>query len=197
MSIEIEVKIRLERPEPLRERLRQLGTPAGPPVLEINRIFDTADRRLLNADCGLRVREALPLPASPGAGSAVRPARLTFKGPRQAGNLKVREELETDVQNAAALIAILAQLDLREVVVFEKRRETWQVGPCIVTLDELPRLGWWTEIEGLHVRAVTDVQGRLGLADAAPVQESYVTMAATHGDEDAHGGQRLLFAARQ
>ena len=196
MPTEIEVKFRLDRPEPLRERLRQLGTPAGPPVLETNRIFDAPDRRLLNADCGLRVREVRPQPAGPAVGSGVRPALFTFKGPRQAGQFKVREELETPVQDAAALTAILARLGFREVVVFQKRREAWQVDPCVVTLDELPRLGWWAEIEGPHERAVTDVQAQLGLAKASPVPETYVALAAAHGDQDAHGCRRLLFDER-
>jgi adenylate cyclase, class 2 len=193
VAIEIELKFRLECPDPLRERLRRLGTPAGPSVLETNRIFDTPDRRLRKADCGLRVREVQPWPAGPVVEFGVRPAVFTYKGPRQAGQFKVREELETPVQDAAALIAILAQLGFSEVVVFEKRRAAWQVGPCVVTLDELPRLGWWAEIEGPTESAVTDVQAHLGLAEASPVPETYVALAATHGSPDSNGCRRLMF----
>jgi adenylate cyclase, class 2 len=196
MPTEIEVKIRLDHPEPLRERLGRLGTLSGPPVLETNHIFDAADGRLREAGCGLRVREARSLPAGPNAESVIRPAVFTYKGPRRPGQVKVREELETQAEDAATLIAILAQLSFREVVVFEKRRESWQVGPCIVTLDELPRLGWWAEIEGPDESAVTDVQAQLGLASATPVEETYAALAAMHGDQDTHGCRHLRFENR-
>ncbi len=54
MSQEIEAKFRIADPEPFRQALRRPGAEQGGRVLEINRIFDTPERRLLAADCGLR-----------------------------------------------------------------------------------------------------------------------------------------------
>lgn len=192
MPTEIEAKFRLEDVVAFRARLEQAGTPVGPPVLETNRIFDTPDGRLRAAGCGLRVREVRSLAGDSGQIDS-RPALLTFKGPVEAGQFKVREELETPVHDAAALIAILGRLGFREVVLFEKRRETWRVPPCTVLVDELPRLGWFAEIEGPDETAVAQVRTRLGLAAAPLVRETYVALAGSHGDRRAGEPCRLLF----
>jgi adenylate cyclase class 2 len=206
MGIEIEAKFRLADPKAIRRRLDQLGVQSGERVLETNRIFDTPDERLRNADCGLRIRQSEPLEPSPAShgrvrpphdrgGSNDRPALLTYKGPRRAGDLKSREELETAIGRPATLIAILERLGFRQVIIYQKRRQTWHLGECEVALDELPRLGWWLEIEGLDAAVVEQARDRLGLADAPLVRETYVEMAAAHGRADAGGCRWLVFDA--
>jgi len=190
MPTEIEAKFQVTDPEPLRQALRRLGAELRRRVLETNRIFDTADRRLLGADCGLRIRTQRRLDRAPNGQPPA--ATLTYKGPRQAGDLKSREELEVCVSDAGALADILARLGFQPVIVYEKRRETWHVGTCEVSLDELPRLGWWLEVEGPDAAAVESVVQQLGLADTPPTRQTYVEMAAAHGDKDADVF-RLLF----
>jgi len=215
MPHEIEAKFHLSAPEPFRRRLAELGgRPAGR-VLEVNRILDTAGGRLLKADCGLRVRECRPLG---GGADAPATALLTYKGPRQraadfrppgaaqaeacgsaegalSGALKTREEVETLVADAAALVAVFERLGYHTAILYEKRRETWHLGPCAVTLDELPRLGWWVEIEGPDAVAVERVRAELGLAQTPIVPDTYVELAARHGAADADGCRRLVFGA--
>ncbi|MCK4341907.1 MAG: CYTH domain-containing protein, partial [Phycisphaerae bacterium] len=62
MGTEIEAKFRTEALTPLRQRLRALGARQAERVLELNRLFDTADRRLLDADRGLRIRQCRLVP---------------------------------------------------------------------------------------------------------------------------------------
>jgi adenylate cyclase class 2 len=188
LSREIEIKIRLDDPGPLRTRLRELGAAHHTPVQETNRIFDTRDRRLLAGDCGLRIRESRPLD-----GGKPPQATLTFKGPREPGAVKSREELETPVANARTLAEILHRLGFQEVIRYEKRRETWRLGDCEVCLDELPRLGWYVEIEGPGTEAVETVRGQLDLTASPTLAETYVELAADHGEADAAGCRRLLF----
>lgn len=191
MPTEIEAKFRLDDPDALRERLRGLGAGRVAWRHESNHLYDTPEGRLRRSGCGLRVRVAWSLEAE-GAAPA---GWLTFKGPRRPGELKVREELESSVDDAAAVMGILTRLGWREVVVYEKRREVWPLGACEVAVDELPRLGWWLEIEGPDAGAVGEARRALGLEDAAPAKETYVAMAARHGAADAEGCRRLVFSA--
>lgn len=191
MPTEIEAKFRLTDPAALQQRLAQLGAQAAGSVLETDRIFDAADHRLRAAGCGLRVRTSRRLDA--GRSAADPSPALTFKGPRAAGALKIREELETLLGDATASAHILERLGFRPVVVYEKRRKTWRLGECTVTLDEMPALGWFVEIEGPDVAAVETRQTQLGLAQTALVRESYVELAAAHGHPAADGCSWLLF----
>lgn len=187
MPREIEVKYRINDPQAVLTRLRECGARSVSFAMETNRIFDTPDRDLLTGDRGLRVRESQSLDGAPAK------ATLTYKGPRDAGTAKSREEIETVTADAAAMAAILARLGFAEIIVYEKRRETWRLGPCEIVLDELPRLGWWLEIEGPNLAAIQALQEQLALPDAARVGETYVEIAARYGDEDEHGRRALRF----
>jgi adenylate cyclase class 2 len=190
MHREIEAKFRLTDPEPIRGQLAEVGAALRGRVLEYNRLLDTAEGRLRRAGCGLRVRtwRVLDGGGEPGA-------TLTFKGPRESTQFKARLEIETPVPDPAALLEILGHMGFHECVTYEKRRETWQVGPVVVVLDELPRLGWYLEIEGPDEAAVAAAQRQLGLADTLLVAETYPHLAGEHGDRDADGIPRLVFAA--
>lgn len=188
MPREIELKFRLDAPDALRAALRARQAARGPVVHEVNRLFDTPDARLRSAGCGLRIRLAEMLDP-PGAARAW----LTFKGPRAPGLVKVRPEHETAVEDAEALAAILAGLGYREAVVYEKRRETWHVSMCEVVIDELPRLGWFAEIEGPSEAAVQELAAALALPAGAVEPESYVALAWRHGRIDSSGARRLEF----
>jgi adenylate cyclase class 2 len=197
---ETEAKFKLDQPQSWQARLREAGAVPLGRVLEINRLFDTPDARLRNADCGLRLREwrtlgagAAGAPGTPGRAAGTPGAVLTFKGPRAATGLKSRAEIETALADAAAAGQILNRLGVREVLVFEKIRETWRLGPCEVALDELPRLGWYLEIEGRDPEAVTTVRAQLGLADTPIVGETYPALAAAAGDREADGRVCLRF----
>jgi len=63
---------------------------------------------------------------------------------------------------------------------YEKRRTTWQVGPCEVTLDEVPHLGWFVEVEGPTEADVRQGLAEIGLADAPTVDRDYVTLLVEH-----------------
>lgn len=189
---EVEIKLRLVEPDGVRARLRALGAARVGVQRETNHILDTADRRLLASGCALRVRVAVSADSAAG-GAATGFTTLTFKGPAEGTAIRSREEVETRVEDGDALLALLARLGYREFVRFEKRRESWRLDDCTVTLDELPRLGWWTEIEGASVPAVAATRGRLGLEGAEAVTETFVAMAARCGLRDEAGCIRLEF----
>lgn len=186
--IEIELKIRLTNGPAMRQRLAAAGAVNTHDELETNTLFDTAARGLLTADVGLRIRECAPKSELPSHA-----ATMTYKGAARATTTKTREEIEFEISDGSAAAALLGKLGYHPVVIYEKRRESWRLGDCTVTLDELPALGTWLEIEGPGEAAVHSVRELLGLTGAELTRESYVAMAAREGRARADGAVELRF----
>jgi adenylate cyclase, class 2 len=189
MAREIEAKYRLRDPAGLRRILMDRGARCEGLMHEDDTLFDTADGQLGRGGRGLRLRTWCATDGADG-----KTAVLTYKGPREAGVLKIREELETTVADAPALTAILERLGFRPAVGYEKRREVWLLGPCEVCVDEMPKLGWFAEIEGPDERAVTELGAELGLTGEL-IQDTYVSLALRHGEAGSAGYPRLTFGA--
>ena len=183
MAVEREAKMQVSDHEAVRARLRELGAVPRGAVMEVNSFYDTGDRRLLAAGEGLRIRHERSLGTGNGA------ARVTFKGPRQPGLLKTREELEIGVTDGEAMEQVFERIGFMRVMRFEKRREMFELERCEVALDELPRLGRFVEIEGPSEEAVMALRERLGLAEFPLLTASYVAMLSHHmSDRDPRPG---------
>lgn len=169
MPIEIEKKYRLksEQVVPLRQRLRESGAAGrGSAEFEENTIY-----------------------TGPGLDPALRVLRLRRKGDRAVFTFKERDlsgspvkrqrEEETEVADARALAAILEALGYRPVLVYEKRRETWEIAETEVVIDELP-FGLFAEIEGDEAR-ILEVEKLLGLDAAEAEHASYPALTLRHG----------------
>ncbi len=171
---EIEVKVKSGEPDRVRRRLQSAGGVRVGAVREENTILDDADRSLLACDKGLRVRavEVFDGPA--------RSPTVTYKGPRECGSAKSREEVEVEVADASAARELLAALGFVECLTFQKRRETWRLGPCLVELDELPYLGSFVEVEGPDVESIDETLRHIGLSDEPVVQETYIALLLDH-----------------
>jgi len=175
MPEEIEAKIRIGDPDAFRRRMAARARSAGETVFEVNRLFDDAAASLRGRGSALRVREEFRLP------DRVRLRTiLTFKGPPAAGPMKRRPEFELQVEAAEPLVVILEALGLSEAFRYEKRRTTWHVGRCEVTLDELPHLGWFVEVEGPDEEAVLAELADLGFADTPLIRASYIRLLREH-----------------
>lgn len=171
MALEIEAKMRLHDPSALADHLNHL---AGEPVdemIESDVFLDTADKALRAADCGLRVRAEIHL-----LGDAHDRARITYKGRREAGPIKRREELELGVASADTAVLLLERLGYHVQIRFQKHRRRWRVDDCFVELDRLPYLGHFVEVEGPSDDAVMAVRDRIGLAHEALLHQPYVAM---------------------
>jgi adenylate cyclase class 2 len=168
--VEIEAKMKVESFEPIRARLREVSASRVGIVLETNVFFDTPAHALRAGDRGLRVRSNRNIET--GNVEHV----VTYKGPRQPGALKRREERECVVKDSAAAAGIFEALGYAAELSFEKRRESWKLDDCRIELDELPLLGMFVEIEGPSEAAVDAARERLKLQHCAPLQESYIAM---------------------
>jgi adenylate cyclase, class 2 len=171
MGMEIEAKFRLHDPKAMRERLGTLGALPLGRVLEHNTFFDTEDSSLRAGDRGLRLRLIEP-------DSGPRSALLTYKGPRQAGPFKARQEEQTEVESAEAAMAILAAMGYAPRLFFQKFRESFQLGPARIELDELPELGHFLEIEAPCAEDIQAARHALGLDDEPVLHEAYTGMIA-------------------
>jgi adenylate cyclase class 2 len=171
MAIELEAKLKVEAHDAVRQKLRELGAHFEGSRLEINSFFDTQDSSLQAADRGLRVRSRVRRDMT-GESDAI----LTFKGPQQPGQFKNREEIETKIDDAASMIALLGALGFHPTVSFEKRRESWELEGCHIELDEVPHLGCFVEIEAHSETEIQDMQRKLGLHGLPPVKSSYIGM---------------------
>src|SRR5688572_16129526 len=130
MPVEIEAKMSVPDLSLVRARLKDLGAEPAGQNLETNTFFDTEDRSLLAADEGLRLRHNQNKES--GADEHI----ITYKGPRQHGKLKSRDEVELTVANSQDASELLERLGFVRMLSFEKRRESWKLGGCKVELDE-------------------------------------------------------------
>lgn len=117
--------------------------------LQMDALFDTEDGRLRSSRCTLRVR------VEPGS------CFVTFKGPPQPSLMKLREELETPIGDAATTMLMLERLGFRVWFRYEKYREEFAALETILAVDETP-VGTFVEIEGTehHIAAAAAALGR-------------------------------------
>ena len=188
MPVEIEAKMAVPDLDIVRARLRDAGAEHVGLHLEVNTFFDTEDRSLLAADEGLRLRRNVNVAS--GAQEHV----VTYKGPRQHGALKTREEVEVTVGRSEDAVLLLERLGYVRMLAFEKRRDSWRLGACKVELDELPYLGSYVEVEGPGEAAVLAVRDQLGLTDRPIVKSSYIALLMGYLQERGQTSKVVTFA---
>ncbi len=133
---EIEAKFRISNPEEIRERLRVLGASRKGAFHEKNVLFDSTDMKFRNSDSILRLRDAGRV-------------TITYKGPRDREHeFHKREELTLQVADTESAIDLLSAIGFSPEWSYEKKRETWCLGGLTIEVDELPRMGFFIEIEG-------------------------------------------------
>lgn len=71
---------------------------------------------------------------------------LTFKGKREEGKVKKREEIETKVEET--IIEILERLGFKRMCIVRKKRKEFSLGNVKIFIDDVENLGKFIEIEG-------------------------------------------------
>lgn len=162
MSDEVEVKIPVPSLDRVRRSLRRAGARYLGTVVQTDRYFDTRNKLLLKADCGLRIRQVRVLRS--GRNRIDRRALLTYKGPMRPGRgAKVRQEIQARIDDAEVLAEILTSWGLRHVLMVQKRRASYRLGACRVELDLLPMIGSFVEVEGPGTRQIVRLCRKLSL----------------------------------
>jgi adenylate cyclase, class 2 len=134
--LECEVKFFIANPERVRDRLQRAGALPTGSAFETNYRYDRTDNALLARQCLLRLRRD-------------RRNLLTYKTPDSSGGrqIKTHQELEIEVSDFDTTHQILEALGFHRAQMYEKRRETYEMGSVEICLDHLP-YGHFIEIEG-------------------------------------------------
>lgn len=170
MPTETEAKFKVTSHDPIRERLQSLGGSLIENVIETNRILDRPDGYLRKQGCGLRIRSTL------NKDTQVTRGTMTYKGPCQPGDIKIREEVEIEVSDAEMTAKILNQMGYIEILWYEKSRESWRLGEARIELDQPPHVGLFVEIEASDEESVRRIQADIGLGHEKPTPATYVQL---------------------
>jgi adenylate cyclase class 2 len=198
MAQEIEIKLRIGDVKSLRLALKRLGARllgAGTGrVHEWNVLFDTPQGDVAKRGQLLRIRtETLAPKSKKGKAAPAKRVLLTFKRPvndgkaagfgsvERNGRHKVREELELEVADPAALTKIFEGLGMRGWFRYEKHRTTFRLPAAsswakglLIELDETP-IGTFVELEGPPA-AIDRAAQSLGFSPRDYIVENYLAL---------------------
>ena len=162
--IEIEVKIRIDNPLEMKQKLIAQGSVVTiERFLEKNAFYDFRAGSLLAGKEALRLR------------TIGKRSWLTFKGPAQGSrSFKVREEFESEVRNGPQFRKILKALGLQPIFQYRKRRTHLRKGRLKICLDETS-VGNFIELEGRRNEIVAFAKA-LGYTRADFITWDYVQM---------------------
>ncbi len=178
MGCEIEIKFRVADHAALEHRLLEIGASPTDFVEQSDAYLAHPARDFARTDEALRIRRD---------GSV---NRITYKGPKQGGPTKTREEIEVAFADGPEALADVGQifdrLGFRPVTTVRKMRRAFHLvveGRSIeVTLDEVEGIGTFAEVETLAdpddvtgaQDAVLELARAIGLDEVEP--RSYLRM---------------------
>jgi adenylate cyclase class 2 len=164
---EREVKARVDDLEAVRARIEALGGALlREAAIEDDRLYDGEAHGLARKGCALRLRRSLPRDGTAPSG------RLTWKGPQRVeSGAKVREEIESAVEDVDSVEIVLERLGLRPAFRYQKERAYWRLGGATVALDRTA-LGSFVEIEG-DADVIERLARELGLERSSFETRSY------------------------
>ena len=161
MPLEIEIKFPVTDLAEVRRAAQGLGAHCLGRCFEENIVFDDPERSLRRRGMLLRLRSA-------GVNT------LTLKRPcdlKTAECYKAMDEVETIVEDFAAMTEVLTALGYEPALRYEKVRETWDLDGVHICLDLLP-FGRFVELEG-EEEAIERTAKRLGLPLADGCARNY------------------------
>jgi predicted adenylyl cyclase CyaB len=167
----------------LRERMVELQAErTGPAAFEENWIFDRGRGELSSRGQVLRLR-------LDGQG-----AQLTLKGAaRFEETTKVRDELQTRVEEVEQMRAILERLGFRVRRRYQKLREEWRLGAVLVCLDHTP-IGDFAEFEG---QGAEKLAKRCGLLPEQAETRTYLELYEEYLKANPEAPPDMLFKEKQ
>jgi predicted adenylyl cyclase CyaB len=168
MCTEIEAKLRVDSLSEIEQKLTELGARFVGEQLQTDYFFDDINATLTKEDRCLRLRKQI-------VGNN-KSCFLTYKGAKEKSNLKKRQEIESEINDADSIHKLLLALGYEQALIVEKKRMLWQFGNCEVALDRLPLLGDFVEIEGPDEETIANVQNILGLTDLPHISKSYASL---------------------
>ena len=140
--LEIELKVRVDSLDPIRQNLKDRHAEFRGKQHEHDLYYNAPHRDFGSTDEALRVRYTDG------------PALVTYKGRKlREYGLKAREELNTAVESGEVFEQILVRLGFTKTAEVNKWRENYKLGNASFALDLVDHLGTFVEIE---IMAETD-----------------------------------------
>ena len=180
VTLEREIKLQFPSADEARRVVLAAGaTPLHGRRLQEDSLLDTADEQFRRRRSVLRVR------VENGK------SRLTFKGPVQPSDMKLREEQETVVGDGEVLLRVFEELGLHVWFRYEKYREEFSHEDVIIAVDETP-VGVYVEIEGSE-RGIADMTVALGRTPSDYIVDSYRALYLQRRDALGLNGPDMMF----
>lgn len=143
MALEIEIKVKVDSLDYIRERLLKNNCNLIADQDEYDIYFNAPHKDFAVTDEALRLRCVKNQKCG-----KVMPANITYKGKKIGKEgFKAREEIIVDVSNPEEFTKILERLNFVKTAEVVKHREIYQCKDAIVTLDNLIGVGTYSEIE--------------------------------------------------
>ena len=180
--LEVEVKVRILQEDRIPELIsviigrgyEDLGT-----FIDEDVYFNHPCKDFATTDEALRIRKA-------------ERQTITYKGPKLSSKSKTREEIVLEISDLSKAERLLASLGFKAVGKVYKERRKFSKGDSLLTLDYVPKLGWFAELEilvddgkkfsDLEQKAIDEL--RQIFVDVEYVRESYLEMLLGNGVED-------------
>ncbi len=186
---EVEVKVPAEL-ESVRDRLVELEADPLATVVQEDTYYDAPHRSFPDTDEALRIRRERTrvegrFTSTRDADESDERVRVTYKGPLVDDDSKTREEVETEVDDAEEMAAILANLGFDPAATVRKTRERFALEGYTITLDVVDGVGEFVEVEtetgedeiDAARDGAFDVLERLGLDPDEQLRTSYLELA--------------------
>ncbi len=197
MSNEIEIKYKVDGFEQITDALHAAGAVYLGKTLQTDDYYDTPMRDLLTGNRGLRIRQCqwIDCPTGQQAGSIDDRPLVTLKGPPTfTDGAKQRSEMQTHVDNAAAIEAVFAAATLELTLRIQKKRASYRLGQCMVELDELPGIGLFVEIESPDRDELASTAEKLKIAEyAQAIEDHYVNLILEWCEETGADRKEVMF----
>lgn len=179
MSIEVEIKLKINDKKKLEEQLQNLGFQLGNLVAETDIYYTSAHHDFARLDEALRVRSIENY--TTGEKTAV----ITHKGAKQDRKSMTRKELETEVGDDAICREILESIGFTPVPEVKKIRQYFQKESITACVDSVKNLGEFLELEWIveeeneqqkALDALEKMLDKLGHSMKETTRQSYLSM---------------------
>ncbi|MDD4202979.1 MAG: class IV adenylate cyclase [Candidatus Omnitrophica bacterium] len=162
---EIETKFKLKDPQAFRNKLEQIGA---------QKVYSQLEHDIYFAGQGCKVQASTIRVRCLNNNTGV----FTIKKnvPNDQVNIKIKEEIEVNVDNAIVMTNMLKDIGFSERFKKEKKREIYKYNSANICLDELPYIGWYLEIEAEGVCEVENIAKALDLDINDAIKDTYMDL---------------------
>lgn len=143
MGFEIEIKVRVEALEPIEAKLIENNAELIADQDEHDVYYNAPHKDFAETDEALRLRYVNNQKCG-----KIMPPCITYKGPKVGREgFKAREEIIVDLSSGEEFAVLLEKIGYIRTAAVDKHRKIYRVPNAIVTLDEIPGVGVFSEIE--------------------------------------------------